>query len=133
MRKFKKVDCTKEYREYLKSPEWKECCKVVWKRENYKCQMCGYIDSYDEWNDLQVHHICSKHRFFEKGYENELMLLCSECHDRIHDFFDARDLVKEHKNDREKPNDFSKWIAFINTNQAFADSYFNIAKKQNGY
>ena len=53
--------------------EWEELKKLVWRRDNYTCQVCGKRPSY------QVHHIIPR----RKGGKDELsnlVTLCGLCH-----------------------------------------------------
>lgn len=65
----------KEYKEYLKSPEWKVKREKVLKRDNYICQGCL------EKEATQVHHLSYKHIKNEPLFE--LVSICKECHDIV--------------------------------------------------
>lgn len=62
---------------------WGEIRKVIYKRDNYKCQRCGNPHKID--NKLNAHHIKSwagnrKERF---NLEN-IITLCNKCHNWVH-------------------------------------------------
>ena len=66
----------KEYNDYLKSPEWREKCKQVLNRDEFKCTMCGSTE------DLKVHHKSYEHLKHEPL--DDLTTLCDHCHRHIH-------------------------------------------------
>lgn len=74
----------RNYKEYLKSPEWQAKRKAVFERalKNAKsnnrfgtCEKCGY-QPYKPC--LQVHHLTYEHVYDERL--EELQLLCPRCH-----------------------------------------------------
>lgn len=78
-KKKKQKKTTKKYNsysDYLKSKEWKNKRKRLFKQRNNKCENCGSI------NKLHLHHLTYKNIFNEK--DNELQVLCSYCHAKIH-------------------------------------------------
>jgi hypothetical protein len=68
------------YREYLKTPEWDEKRRAAYRRANYRCQLCNA-------SGVQLH---AHHRSYEKrskeGEEEDLIVLCATCHERVHAF-----------------------------------------------
>jgi len=66
------------------SPEWKECVKAVWKRDNATCQRCNLHKSSARDIAFDIHHIvsfgCSVLRF----EVSNLVLLCEPCHYWVH-------------------------------------------------
>jgi hypothetical protein len=68
----------KNYRKYLRSPEWREISKAVKERDNNKCQEC------EATKKLHVHHTTYDHIFDEWDHMHELVTLCSDCHDIKH-------------------------------------------------
>lgn len=68
------------YKDQLKTKEWKLKRNLILKRDNFKCKNCSSEDN------LHVHH-----QVYEKGLKaweakNEnLITLCSECHAKEHD------------------------------------------------
>ena len=82
---------SEEYKRYLQSDAWQSVRAEVIKRDNAQCKICGSKE------DLQVHHICSKYRFNEKNHIETLMLLCNNCHETIHKYFKACDVLRENK------------------------------------
>jgi len=65
------------YDNYLNTQEWQKKRKLVLERANHTCEGCG-INSAEK-----VHHLTYRH----KGHEFlfELIAVCNECHDRIHE------------------------------------------------
>lgn len=74
---------TPETRQRLNAPEWKETRKKVYKRDGYKCQICGMMS-----NELKkikqkiiAHHI-TPYRITQNNEIDNLITLCSSCHMR---------------------------------------------------
>ena len=63
----------------LPSEEYAALCKQVLNRDGWKCRRCGLR------NNLHVHHIIFRSEMGEDVSWN-LITLCSNCHDRIHDY-----------------------------------------------
>lgn len=67
-----------EYQEQLKDYRWKSFRRFVFEVRGKKCEICGATDY------LQVHHL--KYRKV-KAWEytvNEVLVVCSSCHKKIH-------------------------------------------------
>ena len=64
------------YKEFLKTEEWKQISQMVKERDGHKCVICGSTEN------LNAHHI---------GYdgdrmdENDIVTLCNRCHECLHD------------------------------------------------
>ena len=64
------------YKEFLKTEEWKQIAQMVKERDGHKCVICGSTEN------LNAHHI---------GYdgdcldENDIVTLCNRCHECLHD------------------------------------------------
>jgi len=69
---------TQEYRDYINSEDWEAIRKAKLRESGYECERCG------SRKGLQVHH---RHYDKEFGYEDDedLMVLCYDCHDDMHD------------------------------------------------
>lgn len=66
-----------EHDAYLKSREWREKRSLVMKRAGAMCEGCGTNRA------TQVHHRTYDH--WKKEFLWELVAICDECHDRVHD------------------------------------------------
>ena len=73
------------YKEFLKTEEWKHIAQMVKERDGQKCVICGSTEN------LNAHHI---------GYdgdcldENDIVTLCNRCHECLHDGIETmRDAV----------------------------------------
>lgn len=82
--KFKKAIITfrykyVDYKEYIKSEEWKVKRKEVLERDKFKCRLCGAKGT--EYN-LHVHH----NSYDNLGNEplEDLITLCKKCHETYH-------------------------------------------------
>ena len=72
-----------QYKDKLKDPRWIEFRKRVYKKDEYKCTICGTKD-----RPLNAHH-----RFYENNKEpwdylvGDLDTLCTWCHSSLHGDF----------------------------------------------
>ena len=66
-----------QYRNYLRSREWKDKRKLVLIRDGYMCQHFGSF-----YGDLQIHHVT----YIRLGAEllEDLLTLCDDCHKAEH-------------------------------------------------
>ena len=60
---------------FYRSKFWRELRKNIYKRDNWKCKMCGKKC----YTDIQCHH---KNGIFDNN-PNNLITLCSVCHSKI--------------------------------------------------
>ena len=73
----------KSYRDLLKDDRWLAFCDEFKKRHGEQCYYC------DSNKSVQVHHLGYKPNCLPWEYtDDELMLLCRECHDELHRFAD---------------------------------------------
>jgi len=70
-----------EYKEYLKSEEWKTIKENISKRKGAKWNLCNLCTSP---HNLEVHHSSYKVIGTVNG-GNTLKMLCRSCHQQIHD------------------------------------------------
>ena len=68
------------YQEQLQDIRWKKKRNKIFKRDEYKCTVCGSD------NQLRVHHTYyTKQRSNPWEYpDNSLLTLCNECHEKYH-------------------------------------------------
>jgi phage terminase large subunit GpA-like protein len=66
---------SKQYIEYMKSPEWKERCKRLRRLCGFKCGRCGAMNIL-----LEVHHKTYERLGHERN--SDLEVLCARCHKR---------------------------------------------------
>lgn len=66
---------------YLESRHWRLLSRRIWIERGKKCEMCGCL--LPVRGDAAVHHESYKNIGREHG--NELVLVCHDCHKRIHD------------------------------------------------
>lgn len=64
------------YESYIHSSAWRNRRKRALELANYKCEKCGCKEN------LHVHHLSYEH--FGNELDNELQVLCRECHQRVH-------------------------------------------------
>jgi hypothetical protein len=64
------------YKEYLKSEEWKKKSKKALIRANFRCQLCNKKD------EIHIHHRTYENLGNEK--ESDLIALCKGCHKKFH-------------------------------------------------
>lgn len=77
-----------EYREYIKSKEWKAKAKAAKRRVNYCCEKCGNLKPE---HLLHAHHLTYER--LGKEREEDVMVLCANCHARAHGKEPARPLT----------------------------------------
>lgn len=66
------------YPRFLETAYWK-IVKRIMRRRFHGCQMCGCK------HGLEVHHKTYKHHGLELQHLDDLMLVCRDCHQKIHD------------------------------------------------
>lgn len=66
------------YKEYMMSDEWRRKREEIYKKKKGVCQICNKKLG----NSYHVHHKNYKH--LGKELEGDLMLLCEQCHMKIH-------------------------------------------------
>lgn len=75
-----------KYIDYLNSIEWKTKRDLVLLRENNKCQTCNNT------SNLHIHHWTYVRIFKEEL--SDLYCLCSECHNKLHQPYWTKDLLR---------------------------------------
>lgn len=71
------------YKTYIKSSYWKEVkSRLLKNKNNRKCKICN------KHENLEVHHKSYRRLGFEKLLH--LIVLCSECHKKLHSFYNER-------------------------------------------
>ncbi|MDT0703917.1 HNH endonuclease signature motif containing protein [Mammaliicoccus sciuri] len=72
-----------QYDWFYHSSAWRTIRQMALERDNHLCQMCL---EQNEINDAEiVHHIVYVNEDFEKALDlNNLMCVCSSCHNKIH-------------------------------------------------
>ncbi len=71
------ISSAKRPRIQLDPEAYQQLCWQVLRRDGWRCQQCG------SRTNLQVHHIQLRSHSGEDAKEN-LITLCSECHNRTH-------------------------------------------------
>ena len=75
----------RNYNEFLNSDRWKKIRRKVWQSDiPKKCYICGATEH------LQVHHLSYKRLFY--GDLRDVVFLCKEHHEKVHEFCKKRDL-----------------------------------------
>ncbi len=77
---------TPERQAFYSTPEWKECVKAVWKRDDATCQRCKLDHRKIERGNprFTIHHIDSFMIRERRADIDNLILLCEPCHKWIH-------------------------------------------------
>jgi len=105
-----------KYSKYLTSKKWKEKRRLVLDRDGHKCRMCPSD------KNLQAHHI-TYDRIFNEDL-NDLITLCSKCHDEIHGNNPSDHLKKLQRIIINKQADFARReLKLIGANKWFKDPY----------
>ena len=72
-----------DYAAYLQSEKWQEKRRKIFKRDRYRCCICGAA------KNLRCHHITYENIGHEK--DSDLATLCDTCHENLHqgnDYYD---------------------------------------------
>jgi hypothetical protein len=81
---------------------WQNIREKVRQRDHYECQRCAYnkrLRTSIKSGDLHVHHICELEKFPELALNlNNLITVCHECHNIIHDRFQDKPPEKPTQN-----------------------------------
>jgi hypothetical protein len=77
---------TPERQTFYRSPEWKACVKIVWKRDNATCQRCAldYRSVDRKTRTFDIHHVDSFAIVERRADPDNLILFCDDCHDWVH-------------------------------------------------
>jgi hypothetical protein len=77
---------TPERQTFYRSPGWKACVKIVWKRDNATCKRCAldYRTVDRRTRTFDIHHIDSFAIVERRADPDNLILLCDNCHDWTH-------------------------------------------------
>ncbi len=81
-----KGGATPERQSFYSSPEWAECVKAVWKRDDAKCRKCG-LDNRTVLRGMikfHIHHVDSFAIRERRAVLENLVLLCGDCHRWVH-------------------------------------------------
>lgn len=82
-----------DYRnEYLKTPEWRTRSNSMKARFNNRCQVCNNKKNSRGYKKKELRNLVAHHRTYRNcGNEKpiDLTVLCTECHDLIHDYYDG--------------------------------------------
>lgn len=73
---------TPERQAFYQSKEWADACQEVWKRDDATCQRCGVRKGEDI--EFHIHHIESFANKEKRSDVNNLVLLCQNCHNWVH-------------------------------------------------
>lgn len=87
---------TKEYEEYLKSPEWRYKRLQKARQAKYTCEICGKVVK----KGFHIHHKTYVH--FENEPLEDLAFLCEECHTNLHYDKSGKHTVKPKRQNKEK-------------------------------
>ncbi len=77
------------YKEYMRSPEWRQKRKTIINRDLYRCRICGWQPkTHSTNNHLEVHH--STYERLGDEWDSDLITLCHHCHKEITKFLRKR-------------------------------------------
>lgn len=68
-----------DYYEFLNTPYWKAISEKMKSKANWKCQLCNSNEK------LATHHRTYDHHGYEIMNLKDLIVLCTECHEKFHD------------------------------------------------
>lgn len=78
---------SRQYRDYLDSPQWEYKRQQRFGIDGYRCVMCGRHEH--EVGSLDVHHVTYRN-FTHENVLTDLCTLCRPCHDKIHNYWNRR-------------------------------------------
>lgn len=78
-----------DYYKYLKTTAWENMRQKVFRRDGFKCVVCG------EAKNLECHHITYDNLGAEKV--SDLVTLCKECHEKTHAGDDVENLIESRR------------------------------------
>jgi len=73
---------TPERQSFYVSEEWKNIVPIIWKRDKAICQKCRHKKETED--SFHIHHIIPFEVIELRVDENNLILLCKNCHDWVH-------------------------------------------------
>lgn len=82
--KYEQVKHSPEYLRYIQSDEWKRKREARLRLDNYRCAMC--FRGIEDGVMLECHHI-SYERLGNELIGHDLVTLCKEDHERMHNYF----------------------------------------------
>lgn len=113
----------KNYWEKLQDPRWQKKRLEVMQDAGFKCELCE-----DESNTLNVHH-----KEYFKGREpweynnTQLVCLCVDCHETLHDYVDMYKLVGSYAKTKGLESRFSLSVLMAGYRSYSLDSFLDIA------
>lgn len=90
------------YREYIQSQSWRIRRRIFIRKAGYKCKICGAKNK-----TLHVHHLT--YRNFGDEQDDDIVVLCEDCHKEVHEVVDYALLRYERWKDCE---DLNWWDSF---------------------
>jgi 5-methylcytosine-specific restriction endonuclease McrA len=89
---------TDVYKDYLKSPEWREKARLRVHLDRYECKYCGseVKSRIDDSHSPNVHHFHYRNIMNENVYE-DLVTLCKTCHNNLHKNYSIEEMEVEIK------------------------------------
>jgi Zn finger protein HypA/HybF involved in hydrogenase expression len=76
-----------DYYEFLKTPYWKAIAAHTKYKAKYRCQLCNSKEG------LATHHRTYEIHGAEHAHMNELIVLCTQCHEKHHDIGIPKDQI----------------------------------------
>lgn len=70
------------YEEYLRSEYWKSLREEILEKDHHRCVVCG------RKKNLNVHHLTYDHLGNREAEWYDLVTLCQDCHQRVHELYD---------------------------------------------
>ena len=78
IKKEEPIDYKELYQKFLRTAYWKKLRLEILERDSHMCRRCG------SKNKLHVHHIKYKYHLKEHNHPEDLITLCSSCHNEEH-------------------------------------------------
>lgn len=108
---FKKLDMRQFHKAYLQTEQWKHISQRAKSAANFKCEMCG------SGINLCVHHTTYENLMRERRHMDDLVVLCKNCHEKVHEEDIKTKGKYQAKKQPLKPyepsDDFKKYLEFV--------------------
>lgn len=88
------IDGRAKNKKCYRGDDWEDIRKAVYKRDGYRCQVCG---KHCKRKEIQAHHIHPYRETFDNSLEN-LITLCNSCHAK------TENRARGNSNTRNRPN-----------------------------
>lgn len=82
----KKYCCDKCFQEFYDNHHWQSFRRMIFKKRKNTCEICNkkIEEFYRDYGILEIHHKCQIKNGGELCDENNVLLVCKDCHKKLH-------------------------------------------------